>query len=390
MLILSGTYDKKILRSNLPSFFNLRKEDFMTHAILCGTDAHSKTLVNRIAVDRGTPQTMKVANTDQGRSRLIRHLKSLAEKHEAERVVLAYEAGYEGFTLYDACVAMGVECYVLAPTKLRKSLKDKKFKADVPDAQMILEVLRGFILAGNQMPSIWVPDHQTRDDRELVRMRLNCAQKLTGLKAEIRALLKRSGIVKDPEAGDPWTQGYMSWLHHLELTPGAQLALDSLLRQINAIAEEIAILDKHIEELSQTERYKEAATVLVKKIKGVGLLTAMVFLTEMGDLSRFKNRRKVGSFLGFIPSSNDSGDANNRKGHITREGPGRLRWILSQASWSRIRWNEKEHGAYQRIVARNPGNKKKAAVACARRLGILMWHIGLEAQQKAGVFQVAE
>ena len=110
----------------------------------------------------------------------------------------------------------------------------------------------------------------------------------------------------------------------------------------------------------------------------------------MGDLSRFKNRRRVGAFLGYVPRSNESGDPENeRKGRITRGGPSRLRWILDQAAWVRIRWDRKENQFYWRIVDRNPRHKKKAAVACARRLGILMWHIGLEAQQKAGVFEAA-
>ncbi len=51
-----------------------------------------------------------------------------------------------------------------------------------------------------------------------------------------------------------------------------------------------------------------------------------------------------------------------------------------------MRWDGEEALAYQRIVARNPKHKKIAVVACMRRLAVLMWHVGLEAQRQAGCF----
>jgi transposase len=282
----------------------------------------------------------------------------------------------------------GIECYILAPTKLRKSAADLLSKNDKRDAQFLLETLRGHLLAGNDLPAIWIPDDETRDDRELVRTRISCGEKLTALKSQVQALLKRKGIVKAPEAGTVWTKRYCRWLRDLELTPRTQEALESLLRQIEFMQGEIAILGGQIEALSKTPRYKEAACALQKEIRGVGLLTAMVYLTEMGDLSRFKNRRQVGAFLGYVPRSNETGGPDKeRKGHITGGGPSRVRWILGQAAWARIRWDQKESRFYWRIADRNPQHKKKAAVACSRRLGILMWHVGLKAQQKSGAFE---
>ena len=102
----------------------------MSHTIMCGTDAHNKNLVNRIAVNREEPETVTVANTLRGRYRLFSHLKRLAEGHDDARIVLIYEASYCGFTIYDDCVAAGIECFILAPTKLRKSHSDKQSKND--------------------------------------------------------------------------------------------------------------------------------------------------------------------------------------------------------------------------------------------------------------------
>jgi transposase len=283
-----------------------------------------------------------------------------------------------------------MECFILAPTKMRKSRKDRKNKDDDRDAQLILEVLRGHVLAGNEIPSIWIPDDETRADRQTVRARLDLGHKLTGTKTQVQTLLKAGRICKPKEAGKGWTQPYRRWLKSLCMEDEPWPALATLVRQIEALESEIAILDKEVKRLSETDRYAESARALVGQVKGVGLLTAMVFLTEMGDLSRFTNRQQIGAFLGLVPSSNESGENDDRKGHITREGSGRIRRVLCQASWARVRLDPDESEVYGRIVKRNPKHKKIAVVASMRRLGIRMWHVGLEAQKKAGVFAASK
>ena len=80
----------------------------------------------------------------------------------------------------------------------------------------------------------------------------------------------------------------------------------------------------------------------------------MVFLTEMGDLSRFSNRKQIGAYLGLVPASNESGEGQERKGHITRQGSPRVRKMLCQATWSRVRTDKNEQLVYGRICAKNP------------------------------------
>ncbi len=109
------------------------------------------------------------------------------------------------------------------------------------------------------------------------------------------------------------------------------------------------------------------------------MLTAMVFLTEMGDMDRFANRREVGAYLGLTPSANESGESSDRKGHITKHGSPRVRGVLCQAAWIWVRLDPARTGFCHRIIARNPNCKKKALVAAMRRLGILMWHRAQEA-----------
>ena len=357
----------------------------MAKYIICGIDAHEESLFCCIGIDKDKPNTKRYANTTDGRDMLFWELKELSEEHGHAKVVAAYEASPLGYVLYDDCVDVGFECYILAPTKIPKATTDKKNKHDKKDARKIFEILRGHVLAGNELPEIWIPDEETRDDRETVRSRLDVGDKQTRVKTQIQMLLKRNRIKKPEEIRTTWTKAYRKWLMGLELERGAQNCLRTLMRQLESLEEEIKILDKEIYELSQTERYKEPTEAL-RDLGGVGVLTAMVYLTEMGDLSRFNNRKQIGSFLGLVPSSNESGETDDRKGHITHEGPARVRKVLCQATWYRVRMEEGEKRVYERIAEKNPKHKKIAVVACMRRLGILMWHIGVEAQRGAGCF----
>lgn len=367
----------------------------MKKIVICGADVHDNSITARIAINKDEPETRVFSYTRQGRKSMFDYLKFIGGKHGADRIVLAYEASSLGFGLCDEAMDAGIECYVLAPTKMPQSEEQRKRKTDKRDAQKILEQVRGHVLAGNDLAKVWIPDPQTRDDREVVRMRLEVADKLTEARTQVRTLLKRNKVEKPQGVGKAWTVSDCRWLRGLadggnELAQGARIALASLLRQIAALEEEIKKLDEAVAALALTERYRAAAEVLINELTGVAVLTAMVFLTELGDLRRFQNRKKVGAYLGVVPTSAESGEDNDHKGHITRQGPARVRKVLCQAAWARIAFNKEEKKVHARIVEKNPKKKKIATVACMRRLGIRMWRKALEAQLKAGVYQTKE
>jgi len=208
------------------------------------------------------------------------------------------------------------------------------------------------------------------------------SSKQTRLKAQIKGLLKRHAIARPSEAGASWTKKWCAFLKRLcsgkTLGMGARIALKTLLSQFNNVVEEIAFLDAEVRKLGQTERHQKQVKALTA-MSGVGVFTALTFLTEMGDLTRFKNRRQVGSYTGLSPTSHESGNIADRKGHITRQGPSRLRRVLCQAVWARVRSDPQEGACYERIKAKNAGKAKIGIVAVMRRLAIKMWHVALAA-----------
>ena len=360
----------------------------MAECIMVGCDLHDKTMLLKIAEGRGKALKRSYENNPSGRKAMIAALQKRASEAGAAKIVFAYEASSQGFGLHDELTDAGIECYVLAPTKIAKSVKQRRDKTDEKDALRLLELLRAHVLAGNELPTVWVPDPQTRDDREIVRARLDATEKLTCLKAQVKSLLKRNGLKKPSGLGKGWTGKYRRWLRELlgedsALNPGGRVGLGTLLRQMETVEQEIRILDKEVESLSNTERYAKLAAAMTRE-KGVGILTAMVFLTEMGDMSRFSNRRQIGAYLGLVPSSGESGEKDDRKGHITHHGNARVRKALCQATWSRVRSDTGEKDVYKRIVSKNPKHKKIAVVAVMRRLAVRLWHIGCNVEVRAG------
>jgi transposase len=146
-----------------------------------------------------------------------------------------------------------------------------------------------------------------------------------------------------------------------------------LLRQLQCLEAEIDRVQKPLEELANEPRHKPIIEEL-RQEAGVGLLTAMVYRTEIGQAGRFGRGRQVGKFVGLTPTSHESGQQSDRKGHISRQGPPRLRKVLCQASWVHIVHDARAGRIYQRLVSRNPKKKKIALVAVMRRLAVRMWH----------------
>ncbi|MBN1492314.1 MAG: IS110 family transposase [Phycisphaerae bacterium] len=359
----------------------------MSNYIMVACDLHDKTMVLLVARNKEKAVKATVPNDPEGRRRMIEDLQCRAEGAGKAEVVFAYEASGQGFGLHDELTEAGIRCYVLAPIHIPRSPKHRVAKNDHRDAQAILRLLRGHLLAGSDLHDVWIPDPATRDDRELVRARLEAGAKLAKVKNQIKSLLKRHELRRPAGSGKGWTQAFLSWLRLLAnnrgvgkniLGRGTRAALKSLLRQMDFQAGEVASLEKAVVALSQGSRYAKPAKALME-LKGVGCITAMVFLAEIGDLKRFRNRRQLASFLGLVPCTDESGKADDRKGHINRQGSPRIRKVVNQAVWSAIRSDPHLAAAYRRIVRKHPHHKKIAVVAAMRRLSVVMWHRGLAA-----------
>jgi transposase len=334
------------------------------------------------AVGTEEPQQKSFRNDAEGREAMITFLLDFARRRRSRRIVFVYEASGQGYGLRDLLSDQGIECHVLSPTHLPKTAKGKRNKTDAKDARMLFEQARGYVLAGNKLPIVWTPPQALRDDRELVRARLETAEACTRIKLQVFSLLKRYGLALPQWFGvsRTWSRRFVRWLQEQaeQMASVVRPVLRALVQRFETVNRQLTDLDRHLRHLAKTERYRVAVEKL-RELPGVGLLTALTFLTEMGDLTRFQNRRQVAAYLGLCPSSFESGEANDRKGRITRQGPARVRKLLCQAAWAAVRTDVTVHATWERIKRGSSGRAKKAIVAVMRRLGIQMWHRALYA-----------
>jgi transposase len=354
----------------------------MSQDTIIGCDLHDRNMLLKIAVGTDQPEEKSFPNDGPGRQDMIEFIRKFARDRGSRRIVFVYEASGQGFGLYDLLRDHGIEAYVLSPAHLPKTAKSRRNKTDSKDAQMLFEQARAYVLAGNDLPIVWTPPQALRDDRELVRARLETAEACTQVKLKIFALLKRYQIVLPRwfQKSRSWTRRFAAWLRETagQLAPVIGPVLLELIERYETLSKGITNLERHLRHLSKTDRYRVACQSL-RQLPGVGLLTAMTFLTEIGDAGRFSNRRQVAAYLGLCPASFESGQKNDRKGHITHQGPGRVRKVLCQAAWSAIRTDPATRQTWERIKGKADGRSKKAVVAVMRRLAIRMWHLALAA-----------
>jgi transposase len=166
-----------------------------------------------------------------------------------------------------------------------------------------------------------------------------------------------------------------------KLAVGVQAMLQPLLVVVEAMTEQIQSYDKELAEIAR-KQYPE--TALLEQITGVGLLIALTFILTLDDANRFRHSRDVGCFLGLRPKRRDSGQSQPQLG-ITKEGDMYLRRLLVQGAHCILskrgpdtdlkRWGLKLAGSGDKRV------KKRAVVAVARKLAILLHHLWVSGEE---------
>lgn len=157
----------------------------------------------------------------------------------------------------------------------------------------------------------------------------------------------------------------------VEGLPEVAAAILPLVESVAELTRRIRSLDVEIEALCEAV----PATRAVRQVKGVGAITALCFVLTLDDPRRFKRSRDVGAYLGLVPMQKQSGNFDPQL-PISKEGDGMLRRLLvGSGQW--IMMKRSPDTGLKRFGLKiagstNKGAKKKAAVAVARKLAVLM------------------
>lgn len=259
-------------------------------------------------------------------------------------------------------VSMGHQVIVANAGKVR-AISASKRKTDERDARHLAQL-------GRVDPELLSPVHVRSEEAQqalaVVRAREGLVKTRTMLINQVRGMVKSFGARLPGCSAKSFSQSASKGLPK-EL----KAALEPLLELITEVSERIRRFDRDIE--AWAKRF--AVTERLRQIKGVGALTALVFVLTLDDPFRFARSRSVGAYLGLVPASRSSGSSTPQL-PITKHGDRLLRRLLVQASHYILGpfGQDSDLRSFGLELARRGGKngKKRAVVAVARKLSVLL------------------
>jgi len=318
-------------------------------------------------------QYLALADTETGEysERRLNHSAGEAEKFYRElaaagvSVRVGMEAtGYSRW--FERLLAeLGIEVWIGDAAEI-KTKRVRKQKTDRNDAQLLLK-----LLLDNNFPSIWVPDPENRDLRQLLWHRHRLVQMRTRIMNQLQALAMNEGQRRKKKL---WSEAGRAQLEALRLAPWASRRRKDLLELLDRMNPPIQELTRAVEQ----EARKRPEVLRLMTHPGVGPLTALAFVLIIGTPERFPCGKQIGSYVGLIPEE-DSSAGHQRLGHLTKQGSSLLRFLLVEAAQAAARCDADWRRRYRHLALRRQRNIAK--VAMARRLAVRlywMWRNGWE------------
>jgi transposase len=251
---------------------------------------------------------------------------------------------------------------VLAHARRLRAIAEAKVKTDVLDACILAE-----LLAADLIPRVWRADEATLALRRLCARRRQLVRQRTRTKNEAHSLLLRN-LVRVP-LSDLFGPAGRRWLAGVALPIDEQMTLASCLRRIDFLADEL----DQVERLLAHHALGSTDIRRLMTIPGVDLIVAATLVGAIGDVARFPSPRHLVGYLGLAPRVRQSGSTPARHGRTTKEGSAAARHMLVEAAWMATRSPGPLRAFALRVRARRGPNV--AAVALARKLCVLAWHL---------------
>ncbi|HWT82374.1 MAG TPA: IS110 family transposase, partial [Candidatus Methylomirabilis sp.] len=244
------------------------------------------------------------------------------------------------------------------PKKLRVIAESTK-KTDRLDAQILAE-----FLALDMIPESYQPTPRQREHRTLVRHRHYLQGRISSVRSKIHHIL--SNYNADRKDLFSVNRG-PAYFKEVPLNGSDRFVIKQLWALWQEFVAQREALTKKIKAFvaKAPQREKEARAIL-KTAPGVGFVTAEVILSELGDISRFRNSKAVSAYAGLAPVVRQSGGKKSKDLKITKEGSGLLRWALVESAWRLVGSSPKWSAMFARLKERK--GSKRAIVAVARKL----------------------
>ncbi len=329
--------------------------NFFGRTIYVGMDVHLKSWNITLYHEQ---QYLRKFQQESNPQTLVNHLTS---NYPGAHFKLAYEAGFCGFWIQRAFEQAGMECIVVNAADVPQTDKGSKMKNDVTDSYRIASSLK----AGQLVP-IHVPDIQTESDRSVIRYRHSLHKDLARCKTRVKSFLNHFGIKLLPRfENSKWTIAMIQWLKELPLScPSQRLTLSRMIEQVELLQQKLLEISRDIRSMIANEKYKTDIKLLMS-VPGIGVLTAISFLTEIGSIKRFPTFYNFNSYIGLCPTEHSTGE-NERKGSITPRHHAQLRSLLIEMTWTAIRLDPAMSLAFYEYKKRM--TSKRAIIRVGRKM----------------------
>ncbi|MBE2290073.1 MAG: IS110 family transposase [Chitinophagaceae bacterium] len=275
----------------------------------------------------------------------------------------AYEAGFCGTTTHELLCKQGISNIVIHAADIPATDKQKKNKTDVHDSRFLAERLEKGDLRG-----IHVLTREQQELRSLFRLREAKVKDVTQANNRLKSFLMFFNIELPDHIGrkEHLSIKALQWLNDLELASSAgTIALKQYLEELKYQRKQLYQITKMLREQIQAAYGRVFECLL--SVPGIGSITAMGLIAEIGDFSRFKDPDQYASYLGLCPWEHSSGDNRQTKG-IQPRCNRHLRPLLVEASWTAIKRCPPLFAYYSKHAVRSP---KGAIIKVARRLAMI-------------------
>ena len=319
-----------------------------------GIDLHKKSIVLCVVdKDRKILERQRFLCAD------VERIKAYFGQLDSFQFVVEATATYEWLVQLLEPVA---DSWVLAhPSKMRVIAESTK-KSDKLDAQTLAE-----FLALGMIPKAYRPTTRQREHRVLVRHRVQCRQRVSRLKCQIRHL----AASYNADRLDLFDVDRLEDLRRRkDLTGADRFVLEQRLKSygeaLQRLSEAKAELKSFASKGPESEQKERA---IVQSAPGVGEAVCEVVLAELADAGRFGSIKQATAYAGLVPGKRQSDNKSKDLG-ITKKGSRLLRWAMVQAAWQAVRHSTRWRTVYEQLRRRR--GPKRAIVAVARRLlGVL-------------------
>jgi transposase len=328
----------------------------------------NKDITKFVGIDLGDRTSMAHVLNQAGEFEEETRLPTTAKALEREfrgrsRMRIAIEVGAHSRWVSRQLRGYGHEVIVADARKLRLIYQNPR-KSDRVDATYLAKLVR---LDESLLAPIRHRGETAQQHLALLRARESLVKARTQLVNHARGLVKSFGGRLPPCS----TESFAKKARPAVPAP-LRPALEPVLDSIHDLSARIRSYEQEVERLAD-EAYPETETM--RQIKGVGALTALAFVLTLEDPGRFSKSREVGPCLGLVPKRDQSGDQDPER-HITKTGDPYLRRLLiGSAHYILGPFGQDSHLRTWglRLAARGGKNaKKRAAVAVARKLGVLL------------------